>query len=108
VDHAAERQPGGRVRAAQQDQPDAGVLAAADDVLGEPHEPGQVDAGAHHVVAAAVEREQRRGGRQGERRVELGGGDGFDQPAADGEVGVVHGLAGRAGKPGRHEVGPAA
>ncbi len=60
----------------------------------------------HHVVAATVEREDRR--LQRERRLQLFPHDRFDQLAADGEVGVLDRYALADSEACGHEIGPAA
>lgn len=65
-----------------------------------------VDPGAHDVIAAAPQADHVR--LQGEGRFELLGDDRPQQPAANGEVGVLQRLAGGGGQVPGEPIGPAA
>ena len=69
-------------------------------------DPANVRARAKHVVAPTVEGHNR--GAKIERGLQLLGNDAAEEAAADREVRVLHGLAGRIREALRHKVGPAA
>ncbi len=89
ADGVTERQSAGRVRAGEQQHVDPGFDAAAHRDPGQFDQSVGIDTAPQHVVAAAVERHQRRQGIEGQCRVDLLGRDRRQQPATDRQIRVL-------------------